>query len=214
MSARDEEGRALDDRQIRDEALTLFVAGHETTANALAWTFLLLGLYPAARERLFHAIDEVLEGRPPTVADLPRLRSAEHTILESMRLYPPAWAIGRQAIVDTKVGDYEIQKGTQVWISQYVVHHDARWFDAPYAFRPERWEGDLQKRLHRFAYFPFGGGPRICIGNTFAMMEATLVLATLSRRFRLQIVPGQRIAPAAEITLRPRDGVKVIVERR
>lgn len=156
----------------------------------------------------------MLGGRAPSPDDLPKLRYTEHVITESMRLYPPVWAIGREAITPTTLGDYAIPKGTQIWISQYVVHRDPRFFPDPEAFVPERWEDDLAKRLPRYAYFPFGGGPRVCIGNAFAMMEAVLLLASIARRFTIALVPSHPIAPEASVTLRPRHGVRVILEER
>jgi len=214
IEARDETGFQLDDRQLRDEAMTLFIAGHETTANALTWTFMLLAQHPAARERMERALEDALAKHAPTQNDLPALRPVEHTILESMRLFPPVWAIGRQALVETTIGDHTIAPDTQIWVSQYIVQRDGRWFEDPASFMPSRWENDLQKKLPRFAYFPFGGGPRICVGNTFAMMEATLVLATIAQRFRIELVPGQRLVPDAAITLRPREGLKGVLARR
>ncbi len=212
--ARDEHGGRMDDRQLRDEAMTLFLAGHETTANALSWTWVLLSRHRESREALHRELDEVLGGRAPQVSDLPRLRRTEHTIMESLRLLPPVWAIGREAITNTTIGDYRVPPGMQIWISQYIVHRDRRFFPDPGAFRPERWEGDAAKQLPKFAYFPFGGGPRICIGNAFAMMEATLLLATIARRFRLDLVPRQPIEPMAAVTLRPRFGVRVTLQGR
>lgn len=213
VAATDEEGR-MTDRELRDEVMTLFLAGHETTANALTWTFVLLDRHPAARAALERELDEVLGDRPPTVDDLRQLRYTEHVVHETMRLYPPAWAIGREAIADTSLGGYAVPKGTSLWISQYIVHRDPRFFDDPEVFRPERWAGDLQQRLPRYAYFPFGGGPRICIGNTFAIMEAVLVLAAISKRWRVRLQPGRAVVPAPSVTLRPRGPVLARVERR
>ncbi|MCC6555356.1 MAG: cytochrome P450 [Polyangiaceae bacterium] len=213
MSAVDDEGRGMSDRQLRDEIMTLFLAGHETTASALTWTFVLLSRHPAVREELSRELHEVLGGRAPDVADLPRLRFTERVVVESMRLFPPVWAIGREAIEPASIGPFPVRPGAQVWISQYVIHRDPRWFDDPGAFRPERWEGDLARRLPRYAYFPFGGGPRVCIGNAFAMMEAVLLLATIARRFRLELVPGHPVEAAAQVTLRPKRGARVTVAR-
>jgi cytochrome P450 len=214
VSAADEDGTRMTDRQLRDEAVTLFLAGHETTAVALTWTWVLLARHPAAREALGRELDEVLGERSPTASDLPRLRAAEHVIQESMRLYPPVWAIAREAITPASIGGVHVPKGAQVWVGQYIVHRDRRFFDDPESFRPERWEGDLARRLPKYAYFPFGGGPRVCIGNAFAMMEAVLLLSTIARRFRLELVPEHPIEAVAAVTLRPRHGVRVWVERR
>ncbi len=159
-------------------------------------------------------LDAVLAGCSPTLEDLPKLRYTDHVISESMRLYPPAWGMARVAIEDAEIGGYRIPKGSGVSLSQWVVHRDPRWFEAPQEFRPERWEGDLPKRLPRFAYFPFGGGPRQCIGNTFALMEAALLLATIAQKFRMRLVLDQKVEPVASITLRPRHGIQVTLEAR
>src|SRR6266851_332149 len=214
LAAQDEDGSRMTDRQLRDEAITLFLAGHETTASTLSWTWLLLAQNPAAEAKLHAELDFVLAGRAPTLDDLPNLRYAGHVITESMRLYPPAWGMARVAIEDAEIGGYPIPKGCGVSLAQWVVHRDPRWYDAPEEFRPERWEGDLLKRLPRFAYFPFGGGPRQCIGNSFAIMEATLLLATIAQRFRIRVVSGHPIVPMPTITLRPRHGIRATLESR
>ncbi len=215
LHARDEDGSRMDDRQLRDELITLFLAGHETTALALSWTWYLLAQHPEAEARLHQELDRVLGGRAPTMADLPELRYTELVLRESMRLYPPAWILsGRVAARDTELGGFQIPAGSVMSVSQWVVHRDPRFFPQAERFLPERWEGDLEKRLPRFAYFPFGGGPRLCIGQAFAMMEATLILAAVAQRFRLALVPGQRVVPQPSITLRPRYGVKVRLHER
>jgi cytochrome P450 len=214
LAAQDEDGSRMNDQQLRDEAMTIFLAGHETTANALSWTWLLLAQNPACEEKLHAELATVLGGRTPALEDLPNLRYVGHVISESMRLYPPAWGMARVAIEDLEIGGYPIPKGCGVSLAQWSVHRDARWFDSPLEFRPERWEGDLAKRLHRFAYFPFGGGPRQCIGNNFALMEATLLLATIARRFRIGIVPTHPVVPMPSITLRPRYGIRAVLHQR
>ncbi len=214
LHAQDEDGSRMTDRQLRDEVITLFLAGHETTALALSWTWWLLAQNPQAEAKLHAELDAVLAGRSPTLEDLPKLRYTDHVISESMRLYPPAWGMARLAIEDAEIGGYRIPKGSGVSLSQWVVHRDSRWFEAPEEFRPERWEGDLLKHLPRFAYFPFGGGPRQCIGNTFALMEAALLLATIAQKFRVRLVPDQKVEPVASITLRPRHGIRVTLEAR
>jgi cytochrome P450 len=209
-----DDGSRMSDRQVRDEAMTLFLAGHETTAVALSWTWYLLAQHPDVDARLADELRAALGGRPPAVTDLPALRYAEMVVMESMRLYPPAYGIGREATRPTEVAGHPVPAGGVVIMPTWVVQRDARWFDEPEAFRPERWAHDAMRRLPRFAYFPFGGGPRQCIGNTFATMEATLVLAAIARRFRLALMPGQRVTPTPYVTLRPEPGIRVRLESR
>jgi cytochrome P450 len=209
LLARDEVGQPMSERQIRDEVITMLLAGHETTALSLSWTWYLLGLHPAADAQLAEEVHAVLGDRTPTVDDLPRLRFTGQVASEAMRLYPPAYAIGREARADCEIGGYAVPAGTIVFVSPWVMHRDPRWFDEPQAFRPERWAGDLAKELPRFAYMPFGGGPRICIGNRFAMMEATLILATVIQRFRLEWQTDRPVQPMPSMTLRPKGGVWV-----
>jgi cytochrome P450 len=215
LRARDEaDGSRMTDRQLRDEMMTLFLAGHETTAIALAWTWYLLAAHPDAAARLTEELDQVLAGRAPTVADLPRLRFTEHVVLESMRLYPPAYVIGREPLEDCIIGGYEVPAGRTVFMSQWVMHRDPRFFDEPESFLPERWSDERIKLLPKYAYFPFGGGPRICIGNNFALMEACLILATMARQWRFTLTPGFPVAPLPLMTLRPAHGIKGTVQRR
>ena len=188
------------------------LAGHETTALVLFYTFYLLAQSPEAEDRLAAELGQVLGDRPPTAADVPSLRYTEWVVRESMRLYPPAWGIAREALADCEIGGYHVPKGTQIFMIQWLVHRDARWFDDPEAFRPERWDNDLIKRLPRCAYFPFGDGPRICIGNHFAMMEAVLILATIAGRYRLTIEPGQTLELMPSVTLRPRHGLRMRIK--
>ena len=204
----------MSDRQLRDEMMTLFLAGHETTANTLAWTWVLLSRHPDAEARLHAELDLVLGDRLPTVADLPRLKYTESVVNETLRVYPTVWVIGREAIEPVELGGYLIPAGTTVFMPQWVIHRDGRWFDDPEAFRPERWADGLMQRIHRYAYFPFGGGPRICIGNNFALMEATLILATIARQYRLTLAADAKIVPLPTITLRPAHGVKVVLTKR
>jgi cytochrome P450 len=214
LHAQDEDGSRMTDRQLRDETITLFLAGHETTASTLSWTWWLLGLNPAVEAKLHAELDAVLAGRPPSLEDLPKLAYTGNVITESLRLYPAAWGLARVAVEDHELAGYPVKKGMGIAMAQWVVHRDPRWYDAPEVFRPERWEGDLLKRLPRFAYFPFGGGPRQCIGNSFAVMEATLLLATIAQKYRLRLVANHPVVPLASITLRPRHGVRVILESR
>jgi len=212
LAAQDEQGGGMTDRQLRDESVTLMLAGHETTALVLFYTFYLLANSPEAEGRLASELREVLGDRPPTAADVPSLRYTEWVVREAMRLYPPAWGIAREALADCEIGGYHVPKGTQLFMIQWLVHRDPRWFDDPEVFRPERWEHDLIKRLPRCAYFPFGDGPRICIGNHFAMMEAVLILATIARKYRLTIEPGQTLELLPSITLRPRHGLRMRIK--
>jgi cytochrome P450 len=214
LAARDEDGSRMTDKQLRDESITLFLAGHETTANALAWTWWLLAQNPQAEKKLHAELGSVLGGRTLTLEDVAKLKYTELVLTESMRLYPPAWGTARVAIEDHEIGGYAVPKGTGVSLSQWVMHRDPRWFARPEEFLPERWEDGLAKRLPRFAYFPFGGGPRQCIGNTFALMEATLVLATIAQRYRFRLVEGHPVVPLPSITLRPRHGIRAILEAR
>lgn len=214
LAARDEDGAAMSDAQLRDEVLILFLAGHETTALALSWTFVLLSRRPEVWAQLGAEVDAVLAGRPAAAADLPALRYTESVVLESMRLFPPAWSIGREATEDVEVGGVTMKPGTQLWMVQYSSHRDERFFPRPLAFEPGRWAGELLRRLPRFAYFPFGGGPRLCIGNNFAMLEAVLLLATIAQRWRPQVAPADTPRPQFSITLRPRGGVRATLHRR
>ncbi|CAX22513.1 Putative monooxygenase, Cytochrome P450 [Methylorubrum extorquens DM4] len=214
MGARDEDGTAMSDRQLRDEVITFLLAGHETTALVLSWTIHLLSRHPEVDRVLAAEIGEIVVQRAAAIDDVPRLRFAEHTITESMRLYPPAWAVGREARCDCQIGGFDVRPGTPILISPWVLHRDPRFFDEPEAFRPERWHQGLAQRLPRFAYMPFGGGPRICIGNRFAMIEAVLILTTLVQRFRFVADTNEPVVPIPSMTLRPRGGVRVIIERR
>jgi cytochrome P450 len=214
VAARDEDGSQMTDRQLRDEVMTLFLAGHETTALTLAWSWYLLGTHPEA-EKKFHAeLDQVLGGRPPTAADLPRLKFTEQITKESMRLYPPAYGLGREAINDCEIGGYRVPKGTQVFLFQWATQRDPRFYDEPEAFRPERWTEEFVERLPKYAYFPFGGGPRGCIGASFAIMEIILCLATIGQRFRLELDQDHPVSIFPAMSLRPRDGIKVVVKSR
>ncbi len=214
LHAEDEDGEGMSDRQLRDEAMTIILAGHETTAIALSWTWHLLGTHPEVEARLLAELEEVLGGRAPTVEDMPRLRYADAVIKESMRLYPPAWAVGREAVGGCEIGGYHVPAGAQLFISQYVVQRDGRFFDDPGSFDPERWTDGRTEDLPPYAYFPFGGGPRMCIGSGFAKMEAMLLLATVAQRFGLEPVSGRNPVAQPSITLRPRDGIRTRLHER
>ncbi len=215
MSARDEDdGTSMSDQQLRDEIATLMLAGHETTANALSWTWMLLSQNPESAAKLHAELDEVLNGRSPTPADLSQLPYANAVIKESMRLYPPVSLIGREAVEDVEIGDYLIPQGCVVMLSQWVLHHSPKYFDEPETFNPERWLGNLEKELPRGVYFPFGDGPRVCIGKGFALMEAVLILATVAQQYELTLVPDHLIVPQPSITLRPEHGIQVTLKSR
>jgi len=215
LNAQDaDDGSRMTARQVRDEVMTLFLAGHETTAMALSWTWYLLSRHPEVDARLADELRSVLGGRLPSVADLPKLTYTEMIVNESMRLYPPAYGIAREAVNPSEVAGYPIAPGLIVIMPTWVVQRDGRWFDEPEVFRPERWADGLASRLPRFAYFPFGGGPRQCIGNAFALMEAALILAAIAQRFRLTLEPGQRVTPTPYVTLRPEPGLRMRLARR
>lgn len=222
LAARDEEtGEGLGDHQLRDEVMTLLLAGHETTAMALSWTFYLLSLHPAQRRTLEDELARVLAGRPPRLEDVPRLRYARMVLDESMRLYPPAWVITRSAGADDELGGFRIPVGSNVLLSSYVVHHNPALWEDPEGFDPERFAPEqtgprdagadgsepAAGTRPRYAYFPFGGGPHLCIGAGFAMMEATLVLATVAQRLRFDLEPGRPVSIEPLVTLRPTPGI-------
>lgn len=214
LAARDEDGAGMTDRQVRDEVMTLLLAGHETTANALTWTFLLLAQAPEADAQLADELGRVLAGRPPALADLPRLPYTENVVKEALRLYPPAWILGYEAVDDVTIGGYPVRKGTTMFMSQWVTHRDPRWFPEPDAFRPERWADPQIKQLPTYAYYPFGGGERLCIGKGFALMEASLLLATIAARYRLELTAGQALDLEPSVTLRPRHGLAMVARPR
>jgi cytochrome P450 len=203
--------KRLTDREIRDQALTLFLAGHETTANALAWTWHVLAQHEPERQRMKAELDEVLgDGRLPGLEDMPRLRYTTAVVSESMRLFPPVWVVGRRAVEDVTIGDIAVPRRTIVIMSQYVVHRDERFWPEAERFRPERWLTDAPERP-KFAYFPFGGGGRVCIGESFAWAEGVLMLAVMARRWRLEPVAGHPVEFNPTVTLRPKHGLRMTV---
>lgn len=215
LLARDDDGAGgMSDQQVRDEALTLFLAGHETTAQALTWSWYLLSQNPDCEARLHQEVDRVLEGRAAEFEDLPRLKYTEMVLAESMRLYPPAWAIGRKSIAEFELGGYIIPKGSILILAPYVTHRDARYFPEPERFDPTRFTPEARESRPKFSYFPFGGGARVCIGERFAWMEGALALAAIAQKWRLRLVPGHKVAPLPLITLRTRHGMKMHLERR
>lgn len=210
----DEDGGQMTDEQLRDEAMTLLLAGHETTANAFAWTWLLLAQNPEAEALLHEELDRVLGGRMPTAEDVPQLVYTRMVFAEAMRVYPPAWIVARLALEDCPLGSFTLPAGALVLMSEWVTHHDARFYPEPERFLPERWAREAASARPKFAYYPFGGGSRLCIGEQFAWMEGVLVLATLAARWRFRLKPGHPIVPQPLITLRPKHGVRVTAERR
>jgi cytochrome P450 len=211
---RGEQGGGLSSTELRDQVLTLFLAGYETVANLLAWTWLLLGQNPHAKRRLHEEVDAVLGGEKATLESVAKLEYTTMVLSEAMRLYPPAWAMGREALEDVAVGPYRLRKGTSVFFSQYIVQRNPLWFPEPDRFLPERFEPAAKAQRPRFAYFPFGGGGRQCIGESFAMMEAVLALATIAQRWQLRIDPDHPIELQPKITLRPRYGIRVTAVAR
>jgi cytochrome P450 len=214
LSVRDDDGNPLPLRRVRDEATTFILAGHETTANALSWMWYLLARNPSARERMLEEVDGVLGRRRPTVADIPRLRWTTACFQEAMRLFPPAWIIGRTAVAQDAIDGHAIPRGASVLIPIHAIHHDERFWPEPNRFDPTRFLGENARSHHRCAYLPFGGGRRICIGMSFALMEGTLVTAIMSQRFVYDVAPGTPIEPEATLTLRPRHGLPMTARRR
>ena len=215
MAAEDDEGGAqLTETEIRDELVTLFLAGHETTAQTLTWTWYLLSQHPEIQKRLHAEIDSVLGGNTPTYDDLERLPYTDQVISEALRMYPPVYLIARRALVDTTIGDFAIEKNAELALWVYLTQRDARWFEHPEQFRPERFSAEGRASLPRGAYLPFGLGPRTCIGKVFALIEARIILATLAQRFRFELEPGQKVAIKPRITLTPKYGMRMRVRRR
>jgi len=214
LMACDEDGIGMTDEQLRDECITLFVAGHETTALALSFTLYLLAKHPEIQERLYQETHCQLGGKPPTFEDLENLPFVDAVISESLRLYPPAYIIGREAIEETTIGPYKAPKGMQILIPVYALHRDERYYPEPDLFSPERWLNGLAKTLPRFAFMPFGGGPRICVGNHFAGMELKIVLTTLIQLFQFDSSNPNPPDLTPSITLRPTDGIKLHIRKR
>jgi cytochrome P450 len=207
-------GARLTEREVRDQLVTLFLAGHETTSQALTWAFYCLSQAPEAERSLHAELDRVLDGRAPTYEDLERLPYTDQVMNEAMRLHPPVYAIARRATEDTEIGGWSVPRGSEVMVWIYMTHHDRRFYPEPLAFRPERFERDRAAALPKFAYLPFGAGPRACIGKAFASVEARLILAVLAQRFRLALRPGQRVEEQPRITLTPKYGMKMVASRR
>lgn len=214
MIAASPEHTPASEQSLRDQVITIFLAGYETVANALSWTWYLLSENPECEHRFHEEIDRELRGRVATFDDVPRLRYVEMVLAESMRLYPPAWAMGRYARNDFRLGDFFLPAKTTVLMSQFITHRDARFFPDPLRFDPERFSPDAKARRAKFTYFPFGAGTRQCIGESFAWMESVLLLATLAQKWKLKLIPGHRVEPEPLITLRPKFGMRMQVESR
>ncbi|HKE24337.1 MAG TPA: cytochrome P450 [Bryobacteraceae bacterium] len=214
LAATGEASGGMSDKQLRDEMLTLFLAGHETTANALTWTWFLLSRHPEVEAKLWDELDRVLQGRAPEPADLAKLPYTEMVIRESLRLYPPAPAVAREPVEDTTIAGYRIRKGSLLSINTYALQRDARFYPDPERYDPERFSPGWEERIPRYTYLPFGAGPRVCIGNAFAMMEARLILATVAQRYKLSLEPDQKVVPVQVITVKPRGPVWMRLERR
>ncbi len=214
LHARDEDGSRMTDAQLADEARTFLLAGHETTAISLSWSFYLLARHPEIQQALAEELDRVLDGRLPTAADMPNLKLTEQVVLEAMRLFPPAFTIGREPVADFELGPYTVAAGTTIFMSQWVMHRDGRFYSEPERFDPDRWLPERAAARPKMSYFPFGGGPRVCIGNTFAMQESMLVLATIASGWSMRLVPDQEIRLAPVLTLRPRYGIRVVLSKR
>jgi cytochrome P450 len=215
LLAEDEDGNRMTDKQLRDEVVTLVLAGHETTANALTWSWFLLSQHPEVEAKLHEEVDRVLGGRAPTLEDLRKLEYTNMIFKEALRMYPPIPAYGRETIVPVELGGYTLPAGSIINISPHVFHMDSRWWEKPEEFRPERFSKENEKQIPKYAYLPFGGGPRICIGNSFAEMEAVLLLATIAQQYRLRLDPAdQEVVPEPTLTLRPRHNLTMRLERR
>ena len=213
MISRGDDGARLSDRELRDESVTLYIAGHETTAVTLTWVWYLLSRNPQAVARLRDELDRVLGDRLPTIDDYEHLTWSQHIVKEALRLYPPVWVFGCTAAINTELDGYPVRKGTRVMASQWSLHRDPRWYDAPDEFRPERWEPAAAQRIPENAWVPFGGGPRVCIGTRFAQVEATLVIATLAQRHTVEVDPGE-ITPVPAFTLQPDNDVPATIRAR
>ena len=215
MMAADEQGDGtrMNDKQLRDEAMTLFLAGHETTAVALTWTWYLLSQHPEVAAKLREELETVLSGRVPVFDDLPRLPYTEMVLAESMRLYPPAWGISRLTVETHEVDEFPIAKGTLCLFSPYVMHRNPDYFPDPERFDPQRWTPEARETRPKYSYFPFGAGARICIGERFAWTEGILILATIAQKWKLSLSPDQRVEYLAQITLRTRYGMHMQISR-
>ncbi len=212
LSIKYDENEGLTDRQLRDEVITIFIAGHETTAVTLSWIWVLLARHPEELRKLKAELKSVLDGRSPTFQDLPKLQQTHRILKESLRLFPPNRSTAREAIKDCRIGNYLIPAGSQVVMPQWVVHRDQRFFESPHEFIPDRWTAEFERKLHKYAYFPFGGGSRICIGRSFAIMEATLILAIIAQKFEITLDSKDEVEPVPLVLLRPGSDLKVTLK--
>ena len=211
----EETGELMDMRQIRDEVATLFGAGHETTSHALTWTWCLLAQHPEIQEKLYEEVTRVLGDRIPTADDMEELRYVQMVFMEGMRIYPPVWVLNsRQPAQEVELGGYRIPAGELLFISPYAMHHQERYFPDPEKFNPERFAPENEKNIKRYTYIPFGAGPRVCIGNNFALMEGTLILAYIARRFRMELAPEAKVEMLHQVTLLPKYGMPMRLFRR
>jgi cytochrome P450 len=213
LQVKDDDGNGLTDEQVRDEVIGFFIAGHETVSSAMSWTWYLLSQNPESWRRLRAEVDEVLGGRTPTADDIPKLEYTSRVLLESMRLYPPIFVLMRCAKEDDEVGGYHIPANSNIVLCAYVTHRHPDFWENPEGFDPDRFTPERAAGLHRMAYFPFSGGPRKCIGNAFAMMQMPIILAMVTQRFRLDLLPGEQVVPEPAISLRPRDPLMMTLER-
>ncbi|WP_240418903.1 cytochrome P450 [Paenibacillus periandrae] len=214
LAATDEDGTRMTDQEIRDQLITIYIAGHETTANTLSWTWFLLAQNATVEKKLWAELDEVLGGNSPSLPDIPKLKYTNQIIQESMRLYPAAWMIGREATEPVEIGGMNIAQGDTIFMSQYAMHRNPKYFANPNQFSPERFDHDFLKTIPAYAYFPFGGGPRVCIGNNFALMEAAIIVAVVGQRYRLQLLDSHSVKPEPLITLRVQGGLPMKVMER
>lgn len=210
----EETGERMSDEQIRDEVMTFILAGHETTSNLLTWTLYLLSSHPAVRRRLYDEVDERVSGDIPTVEETPELDYLEQVLDETLRLYPPAWTVEREPLEDDRIAGFDVPAGSVVSVGPYFVHHNPEIWPNPEGFDPDRFADDADGPDHRYAHFPFGGGPRMCVGADFAMLEAKLILAGIAKRFRLDLVPGHPVEPEATVTLYPKHGIEMTIRPR
>jgi cytochrome P450 len=214
LAAKDEDGTGMSDTELRDEAMTIFLAGHETTANALMWTWYAISQTPEVEGKLHAVVDSVLAGKLPTLDDVPRLKYVEMVFAEGLRLYPPVWIVGRRAIADCEIGGWKIPAESIVLLSQYITQRDARFFSEPEKFDPERWTQEAEAARPKYSYFPFSSGSRQCLGEPFAWMEGVLAIAVLAQKWRLSLVPGHRVVMAPQLTMRSKYGMRMIPSAR